>query len=323
MKLLLQLIVAALFCVLYCTTLAAQSNQTLMQSEIQTATTDLQDEQYRSAVRHLDKAKTYLGKDSTTAQIQYLLVKSYLGLEYFDDARREIKRFFDVGRESDFGYTEMLGLLSKIDDLEEYASKQGAVEKNTQMQEDDAWRQAQLANTNEAYRNYISRYPGSPNAIKAREAINRDVQSKLAAEQQLADRYHQKYKSRKALKTWFLIPGLLATSFGALKAMDAFDFDDDYYSYNYYDYNGNYLYTSYGGDYGEEEGVAWMVAGGVVTLAGLAFIHPRKYKKRWKAQEAKIQQLRSEGITFQTVPAPTWSIGTAAKGTGLSFKLTF
>jgi lipopolysaccharide biosynthesis regulator YciM len=116
-----KLLFSILFTITSCFSLVAQSKDLLYQAEIQAAQNDLKDEQFRSAIRHLEKAKSI--NPQTTPTIQSLYVKSYLGLTYYDDARTALKTYFEIAKEGDDGFDEMLLLLSKIDDIENEVAK--------------------------------------------------------------------------------------------------------------------------------------------------------------------------------------------------------
>jgi hypothetical protein len=291
----------------------SQSNQTKFDAEILAAKTDLQDQQFRSAIRHLEKAQTFSasGENAINPQIQHLLVKSYLGLNYYDDARREIKKYFEVAKESDTNYGEMLSLLGKIDDFEENALKKEDLKKKEGQREEDAWLQAVKEGNEKSYRAFMTQYPNNIHAQEARTWLTEDYQRKIDVEKGIANTYRSQWKGRKGAKTVLLIGGSCITAFGTAKYLDIL-INGDY----------NSLGTSTG-DYGEASAVKWMVAGTGINLIGLLFIHPRKYKKRYKKQIIKIGELEKKGISYAPSKSPVWSIAAANYGTGLTLKYTF
>jgi tetratricopeptide (TPR) repeat protein len=270
--------------------LSGQSNQVLFNAEIQSGNIDLQDQQYRSAIKHAEKAKTYVGQDGTTAQIEYIITKSNIGLGYFDDAKISLKRYFNIAKDDDFGYNEMLLLLSQIDDIEEETRKAEEAKKTQVKEEKEAWDRAIKINTSEAYQSFATKFPQSINAIEANKLDNNlKIESQLKIERTVLAQYKSKWKGRVTAK-WMLL-------LGGAAAMTSFFID--------YDFNGVFA------------------AGMIATTTGLLFIYPRKYKKRYQKQLNVVNNLEKGLITDSGKISPHWQIGMSAQRPGLTLNFNF
>ena len=277
-------------CFLTCD-LSGQSNQVLFNAEIQSGNIDLQDQQYRSAIKHAEKAKTYVGQDSTTAQIEYIITKSNIGLGYFDDAKTSLKRYFNIAKDDDFGYNEMLLLLSKIDDIEEETRKSEEAKKTQVKEEKEAWDRAMKINTSEAYQSFATKFPQSINAIESNKlANNLKIESQLKIERTVLAQYKSTWKGRVTAK-WMLFLGGAATMAFAAGVLD--------------DYNSVFA------------------VGMIATTTGLLFIYPRKYKKRYQKQLNVVNNLEKGLITDSGKISPHWQIGMSAQRPGLTLSFNF
>ena len=283
--------------------LSGQSNQVLFNAEIQSGNIDLQDQQYRSAIKHAEKAKTYVGQDSTTAQIEYIITKSNIGLGYFDDAKTSLKRYFNIAKDDDFGYNEMLLLLSKIDDIEEETRKSEEAKKTQVKEEKEAWDRAMKINTSEAYQSFATKFPQSIHAIEANKlANNLKIESQLKIERTVLAQYKSKWKRRVTAKWMFLLGGAATMAFSGGVV-------DEYHRQCCF--TKFVIYTG-----------AFSV-GMIATTTGLLFIHPRKYKKRYQKQLNVVNNLEKGLITDSSKFSPHWQIGMSAQHPGLTLKFTF
>lgn len=281
-----------------------QSNQILFNAELQAATVDVKDEQFRSAIRHLDNAKTFLGKDSTTSYIQYAYVKSYIGLGYFDDARNALKVYFEIANESDLWYVEMLSTLSKLDELEEKSLAQKEAEKQFKEEEAKEWIAALNLNTIQSYENYLIKFPASENASLANAKIkNLKLEEEIGVQKDLAEFYRKKWKSKKA---WKIVTGSLLGAPCLLIGGAA----------------GIHLVVE-----GGLEVEAYFIIPGFIILGStpFLFIRPSKSKKKYFEQLRIIEEMERGlvGVDIDKTPNSYYSIGASSNGLGLSFKYNF
>lgn len=312
-----KLLFSILFTITSCFSLVAQSKDLLYQAEIQAAQNDLKDEQFRSAIRHLEKAKSI--KSQTTPTIQSLYVKSYLGLTYYDDARTALKTYFEISKEGDEGFDEMLLLLSKIDDIENEVAKKEELTKMKAEEEEKAWQKTVTMNTTQAYLDFVSRYPNNENIIKAKAIIKNNLTKELEKETVLAKNYLAKKRGSSVAKNLLFWPGLLLGAYGGIKIADIIYFDDRCIQESY-DVPSGYYCSEY--DYGTKGGIVFAAIGGAMMTTSF-FIHPRKYKRLYETQMIKVEQVRKEVQLYSLVLKVNPSNGWAATGLGIGLSVKF
>ena len=108
---------------------------------------------YQASINNLGNAITLLG--STKVLIQDLLVKSYVGLKDYRQAKAEAEKYFALNPPQDEGYSEMLLLSGEIDkQIENLAREQRLKEADLA-----AWNSASAKNTREGYEQYLAGFP--------------------------------------------------------------------------------------------------------------------------------------------------------------------
>jgi len=98
---------------------SSQDDTTLAKSEYYAAEEAYNLEDYDKCIDHLDKAEEYAGNNYL---IQYLRVKSNYGLESYDDAKNNMKIFFEMipkEKQDSRQYREIVKLLSKVNSRNE------------------------------------------------------------------------------------------------------------------------------------------------------------------------------------------------------------
>ena len=91
----------------------AQSNSDKARANFISAQEAFNNGDFQLSINNLNNAITLLG--STNVRIQYLLVKSYYGLQDYQKAKEAIQKYFGLKPPEDAGYNEMLGFINKID----------------------------------------------------------------------------------------------------------------------------------------------------------------------------------------------------------------
>jgi len=131
----------------------AQTNSEKARDAYKTAFEAYNKGNYQVSIDNLENAITLLG--TTKVLIQDLLVKSYMGLKDYRQAKAEAEKYFALNPPQDEGYNEMLLLSGEIDKQIEILARQ------QQLKEADlaAWNAATAAGTLQAYKNYLAKFP--------------------------------------------------------------------------------------------------------------------------------------------------------------------
>ena len=122
--------------------------------------------QFQSSVDNLKNAISILG--STNVKIQDLLVRSYVGLNNFQQAKIEIEKYFNLKPVTDESYNEILLLSQKIEQELNKLQK----EKEKKDLELAAWNNACEKNTKDAFNSYLASYPSGTYVSNAKNKID-------------------------------------------------------------------------------------------------------------------------------------------------------
>ncbi len=162
-----------------------QSKQVMAQSEYMAAEEAYGNGDYEKTLKHLNLAKTYLGKSNPP--IQYLFVKCYHSLEDWSEAETAISKYFEVSDDTDNYYLEMVKLLSDI--------KSG---KSNSEEENRIWAAAKKENSFSSLENYLKKFPKGKHVEEARELLG-EIEWEIAKEigtREAFEKFRKKYPER-------------------------------------------------------------------------------------------------------------------------------
>lgn len=300
----------------------SQDREILIKSAILTAEHDILDKQYRSALRNVEKVKQLSGE--YMPKLHYLAMKAYIGLNYYDDARKEIKSYFDIAKEDDSHFNEMVLMISKIDDIELGQEKEKIEISQKRDQEQEEWEKTQKINTIDAYKTFLRTYPNSENASIANQNINHFSNLFLKENKELQDKYFKDYKRKKTLKRllgWGGV-GIGLVSFGRfLYTMGNEIPDFPYIEKEYCDYD---IWSgSFNCSYERQLSpfaIGTLVGAGLMTTS--FFISTKKRKKLFEDQKSKVNELE-RNLSFGLTLLNASNSKSIAYSPGINIKFSF
>lgn len=260
-------IIICFFCIIFSNieNLHSQNNDGLIKAHLTSAEQDLRDKQFRSALRNIEKAKEL--NSGYTSKMHYLSMKAYIGLRYFDDARSEIKKYFDAATEQEPNYNEMLLIITKIDDIEEKMINDKEVESQREQKVKNDWEYAKRISTLNSYENFVKEHPNAEYTDFARSVID---ENKIIREERKKLQNLHNYKSGYTVGVIGLLVGIPLTLYGIDEAFVKGE-----------DNGGN-----------EIIGALCLGAGLAGLIVGISGpISASKGKKEYKSQKKKVDDL--------------------------------
>jgi hypothetical protein len=106
----------------------AQAKRALAEKYLATAEQLCADKKFYDAARYAESAKSLMGK--TNPNLEYLLAKSYIGVNSFEEARKAMEAFFSLNPDKKSKlYSEMLIICAELDGRENIYKNRVAYEK--------------------------------------------------------------------------------------------------------------------------------------------------------------------------------------------------
>jgi len=249
------------------------------------AAEELESKQYRRALILLDQAK--IAQGGNTSKIQSMRVIAYYGLEYYDDAKKEINNYFNTYTEKDEGYEDMLRYLGKLNNLNTPNNPSSQKAKVEDLEE-KAWANIRLNRNYQDVENYLIDYPQGIYSRVAYEYVSlykRYQESKI----QLDETAVALKKAKRRSSPLFLLAGIPLMYIGMGMIVEGSDLNYDYY-------NG---YSDTGGSGYIVGGAVTLGLGTILTLKPILRNNVKKNKKAYQSINTETLALESQIKNFR------------------------